>query len=97
MKQMNKLQKKMATLQEDLGTREISVASGGGAVHVVISLQQDLKSIKIDPEFLKEEATLVEETILEAVREAYTKSSSISEAEMKTLTDEMQMAGLPGM
>ena len=35
MKQMAKLQKKMSTLQEELGEQVIEVSSGGGAVTVL--------------------------------------------------------------
>lgn len=97
MKQMAKLQKKMGALQEELAEKEITVSSGGGAVEVTISLQQEIRLLKIDPEFLKEDAEMVQETILEAVKEAYSKSSKISEEAMQAISQEMQMAGMPGM
>lgn len=97
MKQMTKLQKKMEALQEELGEQEITVTSGGGAVEIVITLQQEIKSLKIDPEFLREEASLVEETLLEAVKEAYSKSGKQSEEAMQEITSQMQMAGMPGI
>ncbi len=97
MKQMAKLQKKMGALQEELAEKEITVSSGGGAVEVTISLQQEMRALKIDPEFLKEDPEMVQETILEAVKEAYSKSSKISEEAMQAISQEMQMAGMPGM
>ena len=68
MKQMAKMQKKMAAVQEELSQQELEVSSGGGAVTVTVSLQSEVKGIRLDPEFLKEDATMVEETILKRCR-----------------------------
>lgn len=97
LKQMNKMQKKMSAVQDELARQELEVASGGGAVKVTVTLSQEVKAIKLDPEFLKEDAELVEETILEAVRDALKQASEKSEAAMQEVTDEFQMPGMPGM
>lgn len=96
MKQMAKLQKKMTALQEELGQQEIEVSSGGGAVSVTVSLQSEIRRIKLDPEFLKEDVAMVEETILEAVRDALKQASEKSEAAMQAVTSEFQVPGMPG-
>ncbi len=97
MKQMAKLQKKMNALQEELGQQEMEVSSGGGAVTVTVTLQSEIKRIQLDPEFLKEEVSLVEETLLEAVQDALKQSNAKSEAAMQELTAEFQVPGMPGM
>jgi DNA-binding YbaB/EbfC family protein len=97
MKQMAKLQKKMTALQEDLGQQEMTVSSGGGAVSVTISLQSEIKAIKLDPEFLKEDVAMVEETLLEAVSDALKQAGEKSESAMAALTSEFQVPGMPGM
>jgi DNA-binding YbaB/EbfC family protein len=97
MKQMAKLQKKMTALQEDLGQQEMTVSSGGGAVNVTISLQSEIKAIKLDPEFLKEDVAMVEETVLEAVSDALKQAGEKSESAMSALTSEFQVPGMPGM
>lgn len=97
MKQMAKMQKKMNELQESLAEQELEVASGGGAVRVTVSLQAKVKKIRIDPEFLKEEASLVEETLLEAVQNALTEANQRSEAAMEAITSEFKVAGMPGL
>jgi len=94
MKQMKKMQQEMDTLQEELATRELEVSSGGGAVTVKVNAQGEFLGLKIDPEFLKEEAVFVEEAILEAVQEAASKARKVSEEEMSRITAGM---GLPGM
>lgn len=97
MKQMAKLQKKMTALQEELGQQVIEVSSGGGAVTVTVSLQSEIKGIKLDPDFLKEDKALVEETILEAVQDALKQATARSEEAMQALTSEFQVPGMAGM
>ncbi len=96
-KQMAKMQKKMAALQEELAKQEITVTSGGGAVTVTVSLQSEVKAIRLDPEFLKEDPALVEETLLEAVRDALKQASVRSEEAMAAVTSEFQIPGMAGM
>jgi len=97
LKQMNKMQKKMSAVQEELGNQELEVASGGGAVNVTVTLSSEVKKLKLDPDFLKEDPELVEETILEALRDALRQANEKSEAAMQEVTDEFQMPGMPGM
>ena len=97
MKQMAKLQKKMSALQEELGQQEIEVSSGGGAVTVTVTLQSEIKRIRVDPEFLKEDPAMVEETLTEAVRDALSQAGEKSESAMQALTAEFQVPGMPGM
>lgn len=94
MKQMAKMQKKMATVQEELARQELEVSSGGGAVKVTVSLQSEIKAIKLDPDFLKEETTVVEETLLEAVQDALRQAGEKSEAAMGAVSAEFQIPGM---
>ena len=96
MKQMAKMQKKMAAVQEELSQQELEVSSGGGAVTVTVSLQSEVKGIRLDPEFLKEDATMVEETILEAVQDALKQAAEKSEEAMNAVAAEFQVPGLTG-
>ena len=96
LKQMSKMQKKMTALQEELGKQELEVSSGGGAVTVTVSLQSEVKAIKLDPEFLKEDQQFIEETILEAVQDALKQAGAKNEEAMQAVTAEFQMPGMPG-
>jgi len=93
-KQAQKIQKKMEALQAELAEKEIEVSSGGGAVTVKVSLQQEVRAISLDPEFLKEEKSFVEETIVEAVREAIAASKTQSEEAMSEITSGFSMPGM---
>jgi DNA-binding protein YbaB len=50
--------------------------------------------MKIDPEFLKEDAKFIEETVLGAVQEAATKAKEYNESEMQKITAAFQMPGV---
>lgn len=94
LKQAQKMQKRMEQIQEELAERELEVSSGGGAVRLTITGQGEFKKIALDPEFLKEDAALVEETLLAAVQEAVTKARELSEKEMGNVSGGL---GIPGM
>ena len=94
LKQAQKMQKQIETIQASLEQTVLDVSSGGGAVQIKINGQGQFLSLKLDPEFLKEEASFIEETILEAVKEAAAKAKSTSEAEMQKATAGF---GMPGM
>lgn len=94
MKQAAKMQKKMQELQDQLAAQTLEVSSGGGAVKVVVTLQQAVQGLEIDGDFLKEDKAIVEEAILEAFREAIEQSKAKSEEAMNAITQSAQLPGL---
>ena len=95
MKQAQKLQAKLARVQEELGAKEVEATSGGGMVTVRASGHQDILSIKIDPEVVdSEDVEMLEDLVLAAVQQARQKAADMAESEMQKAT-----AGLipPGM
>jgi nucleoid-associated protein EbfC len=94
MKQMAKLQKRMTAVQEQLAVETIEVSRAGGAVSVRVTLAQEVQALKLDPEFLKEDAATVEATILEAVQAALAESKTRSEAAMQGVQNEIAIPGL---
>uniref|UniRef100_A0A832I225 Nucleoid-associated protein ENR23_07725 n=1 Tax=Eiseniibacteriota bacterium TaxID=2212470 RepID=A0A832I225_UNCEI len=70
-KQAQKVQKRMADLQERLAEERYEASAGGGLVKVVVDGKQMLKAITIDPKALEEkDVTLLEDLILTAMAEA---------------------------
>ena len=94
LKQAQKMQRQMEEMQKSLETREIEVSSGGGAVQVRINGAGKFTALKLDPEFLKEDAKLVEETLLNAVQEAAAKAKALGESEMQRISAGFQMPGM---
>jgi DNA-binding YbaB/EbfC family protein len=94
LKQAQKMQRQMEEMQKSLETRELDISSGGGAVQVKINGSGRFLALKLDPEFLKEDARLVEETVLNAVQEAATKAKALGESEMQRISAGFQMPGM---
>jgi DNA-binding YbaB/EbfC family protein len=96
MSKAKEMQTRMASMQDELSDIEVTGASGGGLVHVVINGKGVFKSIKIDPSLLKpEDVEIVEDLIIAAQRDAQVKQEAAVAAKMQELT-----AGLglpPGM
>ncbi len=95
LKQAQKMQKQMEAVQAKLAEQDIEVSSGGGAIQITVSGQGEFKDLKLDPEFLKEDAEFVSETILAAVREAAEEAKETSEKAMGAVSD--SLGGFPGL
>jgi hypothetical protein len=94
LKTAQKMQRSIETLQAELESREIDVAAGGGAVKVKVTASGKFVSIILDPEFLKEDAKVVSETILSAVQDAAKQAKEMNESEMQKVTSAFQMPGI---
>ena len=98
MGQAQEMQAKMAELQERLETIEVEGAAGAGMVRAVCTAKGALKSVSIDPSFLKpDEATVVQDLIVAAVNDAQEKARERSQQEMQQLTADMGIPMPPGM
>ena len=96
MSQMTKLQDEMAVVQDELAEEELTVTAGGGMITIVITGQQEFKSIKIDPDAVDpEDVEMLEDLVLAAVIEAMTKAQELSEERMGALTGGLGLP--PGM
>ena len=95
LKQAQRMQKQMQAVQEELADKVIEVSSGGGAIQVSITGQGEFKGVKIDPEFLTEDAEFIEATLLSAVQEATQKAKDTSESAMGSVSS--GMGGFPGL
>jgi len=93
LKQAQKMQRQMESLQAQLDTKELDVTAGGGAVAVKITTSGKFLSLKLDPEFLKEDPKFVEETLLLAIQDAAKKAKEQYDAEMQKVTAAFQMPG----
>jgi len=92
--QMQKLQKEMEKTQADLATQEISASSGGGMVTVVVTGDQQVKSITIKPEAVSaDDVELLQDMVLAAVNEALQKAKELEQSKLGGLTGGL---GLPG-
>ena len=93
LKQAQKMQRGIESLQAQLDAKEIDVTAGGGAVRVKINGNGKFLSLTLDPEFLKEDAKLVGDTVLAAIQDAAKQAKEFNDAEMQKVTSAFQMPG----
>ncbi|MBR3969149.1 MAG: YbaB/EbfC family nucleoid-associated protein [Clostridia bacterium] len=95
LKQAQKMQEDMATLQTDLEAREYTATSGGGAVTATVDGKHLIKSIKIDPEIIDpDDAEMIEDLVTVAVNEAINNAIKTAEEEMGAITGGLNLPGM---
>jgi nucleoid-associated protein EbfC len=94
LQQIQKLQEEMAKTQESLSQETLTVTAGGGAVTIVITGQQVIQSIQINPEVLTDDVEMVQDLIVAAVNEAIEKSREMAAKRMGSLTGGLSIPGL---
>jgi len=95
MKQAQRMQKQMMEIQEELANRTVEATVGGGMVTVVANGQQDILSLKIDPEVVDPgDVEMLQDLILAAVNEAHRKAQEMMSSEMNKLTGGIKIPGL---
>jgi len=95
MKQAQKLQAKLARVQEELADKRVEGTAGGGMVVVTANGQQEIVGVKINPEVVDpEDVEMLEDLVMAAIQQAREKAQAMAEGEMQKAT-----AGLipPGM
>lgn len=95
MKQIEKLQKQMEEMQENLANEEISATSGGGAVCATVNGNKELISIKLDKDAVDpDDVEMLEDLIVAAVNEAMRNAESKMNSQMGKLTGGLNIPGL---
>ena len=95
MKEAQKMQAKIAKMQEELKEKTVEASSGGGMVKVVCNGQQEIINIEIEPELLEEkDVEMLQDLILAAANEALRRSREIAEEEMGKITGGLNLPGL---
>lgn len=98
LQQAKQVQERIEELQGELAALRIEGQAGGGMVTVVVNGQQELISVKIDPQLIAEDIEMVEDLVVAAVRQAMEKSKEESQQKVNAVTGGM-LGGLnlPGL
>jgi len=95
MKEAQKLQERLAAVQDEVGGRKVDATAGGGMVTVEANGKQEILSIKIDREVINpDDAQMLEDLVLAACNEALRKSREMVQAELGKLTGGLKIPGL---
>ena len=98
LKQAQEMQKRMETVQNELGNIVVDANSGGGMVKVKISGNLEIQELNIQDEVLKEDKEMIEDLVISAVNKGITMAQTKSKEKMDSVTGGM-LSGLniPGM
>ncbi len=91
--QVQQMQAQMAEAQMALENETVTTTAGGGAISIVITGHQRVRSITIDPELLTaEEAEFLQDMLVAAVNAAIEQSQAMAAQRMESIT-----GGIGGM
>ena len=95
LRQAQKMQEDMATLQADLDAREYDVSAGGGMVKVRINGKKEILSIDIKPDIVDpDDIETLSDILVAAVNQAITQVETTNADDMGKITGGMNMPGL---
>lgn len=95
MKQAQKLQARIASLQEEMAEKVVEATAGGGMIKVTANGRQQILSIQIEKEVVDpDDVEMLQDLILAAVNDALAKSNEMVSAEMSKLTGGLKIPGL---
>ncbi len=96
MKQLQKVQEQMMSMQKELAEKELEATSGGGAVKAVANGKKELVSLKLSPDIIDDEdPEMLEDMIVAAVNEVMKKVDEMTSEEMQKITGGMDLP--PGL
>ena len=95
MREIQKMQQKLAKMQEELEASLFTGTAGGGAVTITMSGKYEMTSVKIDPEaFNAEDIAELEVMVLAAARDAFNKATDAQQKMVSNATGGMRIPGL---
>lgn len=98
MKNLQKFQQSLESLQQELAERTVEASAGGGAVTAVADGSGRLRALRIDPTAVDpSDLEMLQDVIVAAANEALRQAKVMVEREMARLYEELGLPGLPGL
>lgn len=92
MKQAQEMQERMQAMQERLSEEEVTGASGGGMVAVILNGKGVLRRVKLDPSLVDpDDVEMLEDLIVAAFNDARAKVDTLVAERMSELTGGLQL------
>ncbi len=94
MKQVKKMQKEMARVQEETVVKTVEGTAGGGAVTVTVNGKPEVVAVKIDPEVVDpDDVEMLQDLIMAATNEAIRQSQDMMSKAMARFTTGLNIPG----
>ena len=95
LRQAQKMQEQMATLQEELDAKEYEIKAGGGVVTVKINGKKELLALDIKPEIVDpDDIETLSDVLCAAFNEAIRTGEDTNQKAMSSVTGSLNMPGL---
>lgn len=97
MKQIQKMQEKMAEVQQELESKTVVAEAGGGMVQVTANGRQQIVKIYVDKEVVNpDDVQSLEDLIVAATNKALEEAAKLAHDEMAKVTSGM-LPNIPGL
>ena len=97
-KMAQQMQAQMAQAQQELAETTLEATAGGGAVRIVITGAQEVRSVEIDASAVDpDEVEMLQDLVMTAVNEAITHSKELERERMGKIAGGMGIPGMPGL
>jgi len=95
MKQAQKIQAKIARIQEEMESRTVEVTAGGGMVTAVVNGKYELVSLKVEKDIVDpEDIEMLQDLVVAAVNEGIRRAQEMVSTEMSKITGGLNIPGL---
>ena len=86
-REAQEMQKNLMNAQKELGNIEVKGSSGNGLIEITMTAQGEVKNIKIEKNAVNpEDVETLEDLVLTAFRDAYSKAADVSKEKLSKLT-----------
>lgn len=94
MKQVQKMQREMARVQEEMEAKTVTGTAGGGAVTVTVNGKLELLSVEIEPEVVDpDDVEMLQDLVMAATNEAIRESQDMMAQAMARFTGGLKIPG----
>ncbi len=95
MRQAQRLQNKIAQIQEELATRTVEASVGGGMVKAVANGKPEIVSVIIEREVVDpDDVEMLQDLVVAAVNEALARAKEMVDSEMAKVTGGLKIPGM---
>ncbi len=95
LRQVQKMQQDMETMQEELNAREYEISAGGGVCKIVINGKKEVLSPELKPETVDpEDLETLQDILVAGINEAIKRVEDTANSEMQKLTGGLNLPGI---
>jgi len=98
MQQIQKMQKDLERMQEEVDSKTVEAQAGGGVVRVVCNGALEVVDVSIDPQAVDpDDVEMLEDLITAGVNEGMRAAREMVSEEMRKVTGGMNLPNIPGL